>query len=75
MGFKHNKYVFYNIDKSRWVKKDLLPGGPIAFIINRQNIDSLIHDYKSFWQKNKIPNDRILLNIINNNDYICREPQ
>jgi len=48
-GFKHNIYVFDNIDKSGCLKQEMFPGGPNAFIINRQNIDSLIHDYKSFW--------------------------
>ena len=75
LGLKHNKYVFYDIDKNIWVKRSMWLGGPIAFIINKGSIDSLIHDYKLFWKKNKVPNDVILLNIINTDDYVCREPQ
>ena len=74
-NIKHNKFVFYEINKRIWVRRGMWLGAPIAFIINKENIDSLIHDYKSFWQKKKVPNDVILLEIVNNNDYVCREPQ
>ena len=74
-GIKHDEYVFGEIDKSVWVEKNMWLGGPVAFIVNKESIESLIHEYTSFWIEHKVPNDVILLKIINNNDYVCREPQ
>ena len=50
-------------------------GGPISMLINKENIDSLIDDYVKYWKYSKKPNDVILLNILNNNDYVSRQPQ
>lgn len=74
-GLVHNKYVFYNINKKIWINKKMWLGGPVAFLVNRENINSLIDDYSLFWKKYKVPNDVILLNILNNKDYVCRDPQ
>ena len=74
-GIKHNKYVFYDINKDIWIKKKMWLGGPIAILINKESIDSLIHEYVKYWQISKEPNDVILLKILNNNDYVCRQPQ
>ena len=51
-------------------------GGPIAFLVNKKHINSLINDFSQLWKNNKnLGNDLMLLHIINKKDYVCREPQ
>jgi hypothetical protein len=50
-------------------------GGPIAFIVNKLTIDKFLYDYYIYYKDHlNEPNDVILTNILNSNQYICREP-
>jgi hypothetical protein len=74
-NLKHNGRLFYNIDKNEWISKKIWLGGPLCFLINKKHINNFIEDYKSNYKKTGEPNDVVLLNIINDDDYVCREPQ
>lgn len=74
-NLKHNKFTFYDINKNNWNNKKMWLGGPIAFLINKKYIDSFIKDYQNYWEKNKVPNDCILTNILSKKDFVAREPQ
>lgn len=77
LGLKHSHRVFYDIDKNEWIKRKMWLGGPIAVLVNKSYIQNLIYEYKQMFYKlnQDVNNDVLLLHIINDNDYICREPQ
>lgn len=62
---------FINIDSNKYINKNMWLGGPIAFIIKHSYISKFIIDYKNNYDND----DRTLTKILNNNTYICREPQ
>ena len=65
---------YINCDKNTYVNKKFWLGGPIAFIINKKNVDSLLNDFINKYNSENNPNDVILTHILNENDFICREP-
>ena len=66
---------FINCKSKLWVSKRLWLGGPIALLVNKYNIDSLINEYLNYYKKNENEiNDVIFTNILNVNDYVCRYP-
>ena len=76
-GLKHNERVFYDIDKNEWIKRKMWLGGPIAILVNKSHIQNLIFEYKQMFYKlnQNVNNDVLLLYILNNKDFVCREPQ
>ena len=48
-------------------------GGPISILVNKLEVQKILDDFIKFDTCN-IPNDVILKNILNENDFICREP-
>ena len=75
-GMAHNEYTFHNINNDEWSKQGMWLGGPAAFLINKTHIDSFISDYTSFYKGSKTPpNDVIFVSMLNDKDYVCREPQ
>ena len=71
----HKSGRFYiNCDKNIYTYKRFWLGGPIAFVINKNNVDSLLNDFILKYKINQHNNDVILTQILNDNDYICREP-
>jgi hypothetical protein len=74
----HESGRFYIIDESdlqTYFDKKFWLGGPIAVLINKNNIDSLLNDFINGYALNKLNNDVIFTQILNKNDYVCREPQ
>lgn len=63
----NNNIDIYN-SKGGWL------GAPIAILVNKNNIESLLNDFILEYNKSNHCNDVILTRIINENDYICREP-
>ena len=72
--FTHERY-FSNVDFKQFVEKKIWLGGPMAFLINKKYIDWFIHDYNTYYESFKYPNDVILTFMLNSKDYICRQPQ
>ena len=71
----HESGRFYiNCNSETYFDKKFWLGGPISFLINQNNIDSFLNDFVSNYNINNNPNDVILTKILNENDYICREP-
>jgi len=73
----HESGRFYvNCDKNTYSKKKFWLGGPISFVINKKCVDSFLNDYiNNYNNTNKnINNDVNLTQILNENDFICREP-
>jgi hypothetical protein len=72
----HESGRFYlNCTGDTYFNKKFFLGGPIAIVINKNNFESLLHDFVFQYEKSNLPNDVILTKILNANDYICREPQ
>ena len=61
----YNKIYF---DKKFWL------GGPIAMLVNNNNVESLLNDFILQYNKSNVNNDVVFTQILNCNDYICREP-
>jgi|688.fasta_scaffold407598_3 hypothetical protein len=71
----HESGRFYkSCDSNKYFRNKFWLGGPIAFLVNKNSINSLLNDYVAQYQKNKFNNDVILTKILNNDDFICREP-
>ena len=71
----HESNRFYdNCNSQIYTHKAFWLGGPISILVNKLNIDSLINDYTEQYKKGQFPNDVILTQILNNNDFICRQP-
>ncbi len=66
---------FINCNGIKWSKKEIWLGGPIAILVNKNNVDSLLNDFINYYNKSPQPNDVILTKILTNNDYVCRSPQ
>ena len=49
-------------------------GTPIAFVVRREGIDSLLKQFQDGFKKLPVNNDVILSLIFGPNDYICRNP-
>jgi len=71
----HASGRFYmNCDKNIYVNKHFWLGGPISFVIDKKYVDSLLNDFINKYNINNHNNDVILTQILNENDFICREP-
>jgi hypothetical protein len=75
LSYHDSKRYFINCGSGIFYKKQIWLGGPIAVLVNKDNVDSLLTDYINCYIKYKKPNDVILTQILNNNDYICMSPQ
>jgi len=62
---------FIDCNPKEYYNHNLWLGGPVAFIIKHTCITQFIHKYK----QNFDHDDRTLVNILNNNTFICRNPQ
>lgn len=72
--YHNSKRFFINCGNGLFYKKNIWLGGPIALLVNKNNIDELLTDYIKCYSKYKTINDVILTKILNNNDYVCMEP-
>jgi len=72
--YHNSKRFFINCGSSFFYKKKIWLGGPIAVLVNKNNIDSLLNDYINCYLKYKTINDVVLTKILNNDDYVCMEP-
>ena len=62
---------FIDCNPKEYYDHNLWLGGPVAFIIKHACITQFIHKYK----QNFDHDDRTLVNMLNNNTFICRNPQ
>ena len=74
LSYHASKRFFMNCGSGIFYNKKIWLGGPIALLVNKANIDSLLNDYIISYSKNKTINDVVLTKILNNNDYICMDP-
>lgn len=74
LSYHTSKRFFVNCGSGIFYKKQIWLGGPIAVLVNKNNIDDLLNDYINCYSKYKTINDVILTKILNNNDYVCMEP-
>lgn len=65
---------FININNIQYFQKKIWLGGPIAILVNKNNIEKLIKDFTTNFYWNKQANDVILTRILSSYDYICRNP-
>jgi hypothetical protein len=72
----HPSGRFYlNCDKNVYFNRLYWFGGPVAFIVNKNTIDNLLESFiNEHKQDISTPNDVVLVNILTENDYVCREP-
>jgi len=71
----HESGRFYlNCNCDIYYEKSFWLGGPIAFLLNKNHVKSFINDFVLSYNTYKYANDVILTKILNQNDYICREP-
>jgi hypothetical protein len=61
-------------DREIYIQKEFWLGGPMAFLVNKATIDSLLGDFKASFLLEPTLNDVILTKILTSNDYICRLP-
>ena len=70
-----NSGRFYiNCDGNLYSNKKFWLGGPIAILVNKTGAETLLNDFILQYSKQQYNNDVILTQILNTNDYICRQP-
>ena len=62
---------FINCNPEQYYNKNLWLGGPLAFIIKKTYISEFIKKYKNNFDND----DRTLVKILDENTFICRNPQ
>ena len=72
--FDKSGRFYINCNSKIYFDKKFWLGGPVAFLVNKNNVDSILNDFILEYTNLKENNDVILTKILNNNDYICREP-
>jgi hypothetical protein len=71
----HDSGRFYiNCDSKIYANNHFWLGGPIAMVVNKNNIDSLLNNFILQYNNYNCNNDVVLTKILNENDYICRQP-
>jgi len=71
----HESGRFYNnCDSVKYNKNKFWLGGPIAILVNKNNVDILLNDFIHEYNNNNNPNDVIFTKILKPVDFICREP-
>ena len=61
-------------DSDLYYKKKFWLGGPVCILVNKKNVDSVLDDFIKANNENPENDDVIFTRILNNNDFICREP-
>ena len=62
---------FFYVDKY-YTQRKFWVGGPVAFVVN--DASSVLDDFTNKYKECPRPADVLLTQILNENDYICREP-
>lgn len=63
---------FYFANKHVYTRRKFWVGGPVAFVVN--NASSLLTDFTNKYKECPRAADVLLTQILNEHDYICREP-
>jgi hypothetical protein len=72
----HESGRFYiNCNPFIYVKRSFWMGGPIAILLNKNSVDKYLNDFTNQYNKINHPNDVVLTQILNDNSYVCRQPQ
>lgn len=66
---------FMNCGNGLWNQKYMWLGGPIAILVRKDTIASLLEEYTCLYERENNPNDVLLTNILSNRDFVCRIPQ
>ena len=69
-----NRFFIVGSDREIYVDKEFWLGAPLAFLVNKQTINSLLEDFMASFLLEPTLNDVILTKILTSNDYICRSP-
>lgn len=71
----HESGRFYiNCDSKIYFDNKFWLGGPVAILVNKNTVESLLNDFILEYNNYNCPNDVVLVKILNNDDFICREP-
>jgi len=65
---------YINCDSNIYSNKKFWLGAPIAVLVKKDTIESLLNDFILQYNNYNNNNDVILTQILNINDYVCREP-
>lgn len=66
---------FNNCNGKKYTANEFWLGGPVCFLINNKSASNYLNEIEIQFNKNNIPNDVLLTNILSIDDYICRYPQ
>ena len=71
----HSSGRFYlDCDSDLYYEKKFWLGGPVCILVNKKSVDSVLDDFIKANNENPENDDVIFTRILNNNDFICREP-
>jgi hypothetical protein len=72
--FHESGRYYLRCDSKQYVEKQFWLGGPIAFVLPRQYADIYLQEFIHLYNANPANNDVILTHMLNENDFVCREP-
>jgi len=67
--------VYINCNASTYVNRHFWLGGPIAILLKQCIVDKYMNNFINQYNYQNDPNDVVLTKILNNNSYVCRQPQ
>ena len=75
-AFHPSGRFFLNCNNKAYFDSRMWLGGPIAILLNKKTCDDYLHHFiQEYTNSNqKISNDAVFTKMLNDNDYICREP-
>lgn len=71
--YHESNRFFINCNPEEWYKARIWLGGPVAMLLNKRTIKCFIEKYTD--RKNFDNEDRILVRILNDKSFVCKQPQ
>jgi hypothetical protein len=72
----HESGRFYiNCNPFIYVKKGFWMGGPVAILLNKNSVDKCMNSFINQYNKVNHAHDVVFTRILNENSYVCRQPQ
>jgi len=71
---KSGRY-YLKCNSKEYFNKNFWLGGPISILVNRNTVNKLLNAFVSMYNSENCNNDVVFTKILNNNSFICRQPQ
>ena len=75
ISFDISDRFYNNCNPKKYYNCNFWLGGPIAMLVNKNSINNILENFKNTYKMYRQPNDVILTLILDENSFICKNPQ